>query len=1133
LTCQGTVECDTDQDCQAYLDELVCVGNTLNTYNVYCDVDECKSEEVDSKYCSGGCADLICHDLPVEPECETDADCADNPTYMSCNGNFLAQNESQCENEQCEYQVTGQQFCEAGCEDAQCNPVVIPQECVDDFDCVVEGGSPQCVDNTLITIDNLCVNEKCEFPIVGSEDCPGGCQDLVCHDQPVEPDCVSDADCQADGNFLTCESNFLVKNENLCVDGVCQKQVTKQYCTDGCTGLQCEQLTVPQNCVIAANCLDDNEGLSCIGNALYSVDAQCVAGQCQFSEPDYQDCPGGCEDLVCDLVPPQPDCLTDADCQGLGESQACQNNHLVTMEKQCLAGTCWEMPTNYQFCSAGCADLNCQQLTEPQDCLIDSDCVVPGGNQTCLENSLFTTNGQCVNDECKFNVDDVEFCPGGCDDLVCQDLIVEPECQSNTDCPESMTCKDDYLVLSKEECEQGVCQEVATTPQYCSGGCANLVCLQAPDAPECVTPSDCLVDVVQEICLDDLLLTVNAQCLFDECQYPPPSVESCPGGCADLVCHDLPDAPECNTDADCDADVVTECIDNSLVTMTEKCVLEECQLGLSGAESCPGGCDDLICLDLVVEPECLTDDDCAMNPDKITCFMNELIQTESQCVNEQCQDVSVAEEVCAFGCVNSQCLPGCTSDADCVSDDPCQTGACVFSTAVNTMDCEFNYVGQGGLCEVAGVAGKCFDFTCLLPDCQAQPDNTQCLYNNVEPGKCLDQACRELCDEVGAINPEPQSVCTGEDHSELFEVVCTANGVWEPYSSVELYCSYGCDQPSGKCDCKTSNNCDNMTEFSTCVDAVAQTMGGQCVQGICDYVPLESEVCEFGCEADQATCKPECYTVAECDDDNPFTEDECLDGSCFHGPEIKPCNFNSDCQDADECTDNFCWDGFCEQINACNPGANTECLGLPDEADCEFDLGQTGQCQSEQCCFAEICQPTVNLELSLSVLSPVNTVTEGEDVQVMVVDVLATGGDAEVDNLLLEINTSDQAWAQTLAPQNDTIQYANMGVFGFSPTCWTKLNASKSLAMAGEPVKYFYYSKASCGFPTADLVVEDGVDKTLSIHLDTVGLAAGQSLQVSIVKDQFVWTQLDSGAPPQGPTFVYGLPVMGNVLSVP
>lgn len=59
---------------------------------------------------------------------------------------------------------------------------------------------------------------------------------------------------------------------------------------------------------------------------------------------------------------------------------------------------------------------------------------------------------------------------------------------------------------------------------------------------------------------------------------------------------------------------------------------------------------------------------------------------------------------------------------------------------------------------------------------------------------------------------------------------------------------------------------------------------------------------------------PGCASASECDDENPCTDDSCVDTVCQHTNNTQPCT-----DDADDCTDDLCQDGACAHVNNTAP----------------------------------------------------------------------------------------------------------------------------------------------------------------------------------------------------------------------
>lgn len=162
-----------------------------------------------------------------------------------------------------------------------------------------------------------------------------------------------------------------------------------------------------------------------------------------------------------------------------------------------------------------------------------------------------------------------------------------------------------------------------------------------------------------------------------------------------------------------------------------------------------------------------------------------------------------------------------------------------------------------------------------------------------------------------------------------------------------------CGEPTccGNDDCDDGDPC----TINECVDGVCTTQPVDCD----DNDPCTEDFCSDG----------ECIHIPmDCDDGDPCTDDFCSDGKCFHIPH--------DCEDGDPCTINDCVDGVCttqpviceddgdpctEEVCVPVPGVvrgelpDYECISIPIDCDdqdpCTDDVCDgQGNCQHVPVC---------------------------------------------------------------------------------------------------------------------------------------------------------------------------------------
>ena len=105
---------------------------------------------------------------------------------------------------------------------------------------------------------------------------------------------------------------------------------------------------------------------------------------------------------------------------------------------------------------------------------------------------------------------------------------------------------------------------------------------------------------------------------------------------------------------------------------------------------------------------------------------------------------------------------------------------------------------------------------------------------------------------------------------------------------------------------------------------------------------------------------PECVKAAECPDDDPCTEDLCIDEACVHHPKPGCCVKNAQCDDGSPCTADTCVGNFCE--HALQPGCCVSDAQCDDGLPCTADFCIDGGCQSAL--IPGCCEPLLKSEFT-------------------------------------------------------------------------------------------------------------------------------------------------------------------------
>ena len=178
-------------------------------------------------------------------------------------------------------------------------------------------------------------------------------------------------------------------------------------------------------------------------------------------------------------------------------------------------------------------------------------------------------------------------------------------------------------------------------------------------------------------------------------------------------------------------------------------------------------------------------------------------------------------------------------------------------------------------------------------------------------------------------------------------------------------------------DCLADSECS--APMTTCARSF-------CDEGTCYAEPVDDrcaagETCdiESGCMPDGVDAGTAACVAGGCDDRNPCTDDECLEGACQNTPNTASCDDGVFCNGADTCSGGSCADhaGSPCGTDVCDEGARA-CAACLVDTDCPDDSsGEWGVCEfADMCtetgtrsrdnttwaCVSEACQPTTTPE---------------------------------------------------------------------------------------------------------------------------------------------------------------------------
>ncbi len=606
---------------------------------------------------------------------------------------------------------------------------------------------------------------------------------------------------------------------------------------------------------------------------------------------------------------------------------------------------------------------NCTDLcaaTPPEENTNDDGCSC--SQVTCL----FCDGETCVDGVCQPGA---APCPGqACDEdsrkCLCDDngdCSDGNPCTTNTcnggDCTtvnNTAACNDGNLCTQNDTCSNGVCAGTAIDCSNLNDACNVGVC----------NAGVCVAQPINEAagCNDGNGCTTVDICTGGTCAGTPVDCSDFDDACNEGLCN--PQTSQC---VQVPANEGGACDDANKCTDPDTCNGGNCSGAFLADCDCleDGECDD---------GNACTDDDCddvsgfctSTNDDTNLCDDGLPCTTTDACTDGVCGGVAV----------------------DCSHlDDDCNVGVCNVLTGV----CEQQASNEDGACDDGlfcnigetctagecggGSANPCNDnFACTVDTCDEiaeqcvqTPNDNLCNDNKT----CTDDACfvglgclfaPDDSNSCSDENPCTDDACSNGD-CESTAVTCPDSG--DPCT--RLSCNpAGAD---GNCDLVLADN-----EGGGCNDGNNCTTTDLCAAGACAGTAVDCSVLDDDCN--NGACNPtngQCQPVpanqnGPCDDADVCTQDDrCNGGVCLGTPigGCQPCNNAAECNDNNPCTDNTCPAGFCEYPNntaACNDGfictqndtcSNGSCAGTPincSHLDNVCNVGQcnlvTGQCEA-------------------------------------------------------------------------------------------------------------------------------------------------------------------------------------------
>ena len=546
-----------------------------------------------------------------------------------------------------------------------------------------------------------------------------------------------------------------------------------------------------------------------------------------------------------------------------------------------VAAECNDLdPCTVDLCEPdyGCVNTP-KSCTDGNACTIDN-CRASDGQ--CLHNSLDCTDENACTEESCDTESGCVYAVIDCDDGA---ACTADGCNPQTGCNNKVKDCDDGDPCTDDKCSEpiGCSHSPSADPNCCVANfqcddglpctldeCANYSCTFAP------IPGLTCCDVDEE-CADENDCTENL-CTDGLCQFQPAGPECC------MIAGDCEDGDGCTTedclDYACIYQPVPDCCHEAAdCDDQEVCTTDEC----TPAGTNFGFCNNKATLDCCHDDAADCDDDNACTLDSCpgmgAICTHEL--SESCCLNvSECDD----EDPCTQdSCLDNECNHisiCCDSNADCNDNDVCTTDECTPAD------------GGSGFCSNTAVPNCCHDDDaecndgnlCTTDSC---PGMGKICTNNWAEDCCL---AASDCDND---DPCTQDACLGNKCDHV-DVCCD--------SSAECDDNEVCT--TDECTPADANSafCSNEAVLDCCHDDDAECNDGN----LCtiDSCPGMGEVCT---NKWSENC---CLALSDCDDEDPCTQDSCLDNECIH-VEIC-CDSNADCDDGDDvCTTETCDNNFC------------------------------------------------------------------------------------------------------------------------------------------------------------------------------------------------------------------------------
>jgi hypothetical protein len=715
--------------------------------------------------------------------------------------------------------------------------------------CVFKPVTGACDDGDKCTNNDACSGGKCAAGVATTCPAPGPCKLVNC--APQSGQCVVSTMVDS----VLCEDGKPCTQADRCDAGSC-KAGPLLSCDDAnvCTDDTC--LAKSGTCAHVANSNSCDDGNPC------TAKDTCKAGLCTPGK-------GSCA------------CLKDADCAASGDNNPCNGALYCALASK----TCEVNNSSIVACDkskdTACAKLQCAQTSgvcEVQPAKNGSACDADGS--VCTKGDFCKTavcvkgpklvcddSNPCTLDACVVPLGGVA---GGCkstakksacsdgDPCTVGDACVAGKCAAGNSAP---NC-DDGNPCSQDACDKasGKCLSTSLSGGKCNDGnactlgdlCQKGACVSASDKPPCDDGNPCTVETCNP---------KTGQCVAK-------------AGPSAVACNDNNPCTSGDSCANgkCKAGTAPGCVPNS------PCLAGACDKTTGKCASKPanegGVCNDgdgCTLLDVCAAGKCVAKDGQVCN-DNDPCTKDVCDSKSGKCSYLPSADVPGAGgpvcddgSKCTFGdtCKAGKCTG--TTSKNCTDGDGCTVDGCEAKTGV----CTHTQAADGGACNDGTACTK--NDSCTAGKCAGVPA-VDCKTTD-----CLAVSCDAVTTKCSTFPKNSGGLCDDGVACTLVDVCvggkCVAKNAVNPCDDNNACTVDACDKAAAKCT------------------HVAGTDGIDCDDG---------DLCTFDDTCTGGECLPK--SKADCDDDNPCTEDTCDQptGGCVY--KAMPAQPPLPCNDGNKCT---------------------------------------------------------------------------------------------------------------------------------------------------------------------------------------------------------------------------------------